>query len=286
MRICRYDDNRVGLVRGGRLYDASAVLERLSPARWPWPVGDAFIAALDSLRPDLERVAGQAEPLALAEVQLLSPVANPSKIVAAPVNYRKHLEEVRVDETLHHGLDVKSIDSLGLFLKSASSLVGPSHGVDLRFLDRRNDHEIELGVVIGKKANCVSRDRALEHVAGYAIALDMTVRGTEERSMRKSIDSYSVLGPWLVTADEIPDPGALDLELRINGEVRQHSNTRNLIFDVPKLIELASSFYTLHPGDIIMTGTPDGVGRVAPGDRIEACIQTIGSMAVAVRAAE
>jgi 2-keto-4-pentenoate hydratase/2-oxohepta-3-ene-1,7-dioic acid hydratase in catechol pathway len=224
--------------------------------------------------------------LSPTEVRLLSPVANPSKIVAAPVNYRKHLEEVRVDETLHHGIDVKSIDTLGLFLKSASSLVGPSHGVELRFLDRRNDHEIELGVVIGKKASRVSRERALDYVAGYAIALDMTVRGTEERSMRKSIDSYSVLGPWLVTADEIPDPGALDLELRINGEVRQSSNTRNLIFDVPKLIELASSFYTLHPGDIIMTGTPDGVGRVAPGDRIEARIEMIGSMEVAVRAAK
>jgi 2-keto-4-pentenoate hydratase/2-oxohepta-3-ene-1,7-dioic acid hydratase in catechol pathway len=143
-----------------------------------------------------------------------------------------------------------------------------------------------IGVVIGKKASRVSRERALDYVAGYAIALDMTVRGTEERSMRKSIDSYSVLGPWLVTADEIPDPGALDLELRINGEVRQSSNTRNLIFDVPKLIELASSFYTLHPGDIIMTGTPDGVGRVAPGDRIEARIEMIGSMEVAVRAAK
>jgi 2-keto-4-pentenoate hydratase/2-oxohepta-3-ene-1,7-dioic acid hydratase in catechol pathway len=103
--------------------------------------------------------------------------------------------------------------------------------------------------------------------------------------MRKSVDSYSVLGPWLVTADEIPNPGELDIEIRVNGEVRQSSNTRNLIFDVPKLIELASSFYTLHPGDIIMTGTPDGVGPVAPGDRLEARIQSIGSMQVAVHAA-
>jgi 2,4-didehydro-3-deoxy-L-rhamnonate hydrolase len=216
---------------------------------------------------------------------LLSPVANPSKIIAAPVNYQKHLDEVRVDRGLHHGTDVKPIAKIGVFLKAVSSLVGAGQGVDLRFLDRRNDHEVELGVVIGKKADRVSRARALEHVAGYAIALDMTVRGPEERSMRKSIDSYSVLGPWLVTADEIPNPGALDLEIRVNGEVRQSSNTRNLIFDVPKLIELASSFYTLHPGDIMMTGTPDGVGPVGPGDRLEARIQSIGSMQVAVRAA-
>ena len=103
--------------------------------------------------------------------------------------------------------------------------------------------------------------------------------------MRKSIDSYSVLGPWLVTADEIEDPGGLDLELAIGGDTRQKSNTRNLIFDVPKLIELASSFYTLCPGDVIMTGTPSGVGPVKPGDVIDASIERIGSMRVEIRAA-
>jgi 2-keto-4-pentenoate hydratase/2-oxohepta-3-ene-1,7-dioic acid hydratase in catechol pathway len=285
MKICRYDDDRVGLVRDGQVYDASAALGSIPALRWPVPLGDALVANLNSLRPELEHAAACAGPQPLAAVRLQSPVANPSKIVAAPVNYQKHFDEVRVDQGLHHGQEVKPIARIGLFLKAVSSLVGAGHGVNLRFLDRRNDHEVELAVVIGTRADRVSRERALEHVAGYAIALDMTVRGPEERSMRKSVDSYSVLGPWLVTADEIPNPGELDIEIRVNGEVRQSSNTRNLIFDVPKLIELASSFYTLHPGDIIMTGTPDGVGPVAPGDRLEARIQSIGSMQVAVHAA-
>ena len=190
-----------------------------------------------------------------------------------------------VDPSLHHGLDIKPIEKIGLFLKSVSSLVGPGQGVALRFPERRNDHEVELAVVIGKTADRVARAEALDYVAGFAIGLDMTVRGPEERSMRKSIDSYSVLGPWLVTADEIEDPGGLDLELAIGGDTRQKSNTRNLIFDVPKLIELASSFYTLCPGDVIMTGTPSGVGPVKPGDVIDASIERIGSMRVEIRAA-
>jgi 2-keto-4-pentenoate hydratase/2-oxohepta-3-ene-1,7-dioic acid hydratase in catechol pathway len=95
-----------------------------------------------------------------------------------------------------------------------------------------------------------------------------------------------VLGPWLVTADEIPDPGLLDLQLELNGELRQQSNTRHLILGVPQLIELASSFYTLHPGDVVLTGTPEGVSPIAPGDRVVATIERIGTMQVSVRAAE
>jgi 2-keto-4-pentenoate hydratase/2-oxohepta-3-ene-1,7-dioic acid hydratase in catechol pathway len=121
-------------------------------------------------------------------------------------------------------------------------------------------------------------------VAGYAIGLDMTIRGPEERSYRKSLDTFSVLGPWLVTADELEDPHALELALSVNGEIRQHSNTRQLIFGIRKLIAYASKAYTLHPGDIIMTGTPDGVAPVVPGDTIHARIEGIGDMDVRVRA--
>jgi len=112
----------------------------------------------------------------------------------------------------------------------------------------------------------------------------MTVRGTEDRSLRKGVDTYSVLGPWLVTADEIADPDKLDLEILVNDEMRQKSNTSNLIFDCAKLIEYASAFMTLYPGDIIMTGTPEGVGPVVPGDTMQARIEGIGSMSVPVRA--
>src|SRR5207302_2075817 len=105
-----------------------------------------------------------------------------------------------------------------------------------------------------------------EHVAGYCIGFDITVRGPEERSLRKSIDGYTVLGPWLVTADEVKDPAALDLELKVNGETRQRANTRDLIIPIPELIAFASSFYTLMPGDVLLTGTPEGVGPIGPGD--------------------
>jgi 2-keto-4-pentenoate hydratase/2-oxohepta-3-ene-1,7-dioic acid hydratase in catechol pathway len=125
----------------------------------------------------------------------------------------------------------------------------------------------------------------MNYVAGYSIALDMTVRGTEDRSLRKSLDSYAVLGPWLVTPDEIPNPGNLEFSIKVNDELRQHANTRDLIFDIPKLIEYSSSFYTLHPGDIIMTGTPEGVGPVKPGDVMHVEFEEIGKMDVAVRAA-
>ena len=131
-----------------------------------------------------------------------------------------------------------------------------------------------------------ARGEALGYVAGYCIGLDITLRGPEERSLRKSIDTYCVLGPALVTADEIPDPGQLALELQVNGEPRQSANTRDLIIDVPGLIELASSFYTLHPGDVLLTGTPEGVAPIVPGDVMTARIERIGSMQVAVSSSD
>ena len=219
-------------------------------------------------------------------MSLLSPVANPGKIIAAPVNYRKHLQEVLDDSNLHHDNQINHIQRAGLFLKANSSVVGASEGVALRKLDRRNDHEVELAVVIGKTAANVTREDALNYVAGYCIGLDITIRGPEERSFRKSPDTYTVLGPWLVTRDEIADPGKLDFSISVNGEVRQHSNTSELILGVPELIEFASSFYTLQPGDVIITGTPEGVASIKPGDAMFAEIEGIGSMRVDVRSAE
>jgi 2-keto-4-pentenoate hydratase/2-oxohepta-3-ene-1,7-dioic acid hydratase in catechol pathway len=227
-----------------------------------------------------------ARTLALDAVRLLSPIANPGKIVAAPVNYEKHRIEATTDPGLHGNNpgSAFNIHSAGLFLKSTSSLVGPGEGVVIRRPDRRTDHEVELVIVIGRKADRVSGADAMEHVAGYAIGLDISIRGSEDRSFRKSPDTYSVLGPWLVTADEIPDPGSLDLQIAVNGEVRQQSNTRLMILGVAELIEMASSMYTLHPGDLIFTGTPEGVSPIHAGDSIAATIAHIGTMAVAVRA--
>ncbi len=285
MRLCRFDDNRLGLVNGDKVHDVSAALEELPAQRWPLPRGDLLIAHLGRLRPVIERLAAGSPARALSTVRLLSPVANPTKIIGAPINSKDHIEESKRDPGIAHGRVIKTIGDWGLFLKASSALVGPAEGVALRFLDRRNDHEAELAVVIGKAGDRVAREAALDHVAGYAIGLDMTVRGPELPSFRKSIDSYAVLGPWLVTADEVPDPDNLDFELKVNGVTRQKSNTRHLDYDVRRLVEYASSYYSLYPGDIIMTGTPSGVGPVQPGDTMMVTMERVGTMTVAVRAA-
>jgi 2,4-didehydro-3-deoxy-L-rhamnonate hydrolase len=288
LRLCQFDDNRLGLVQGGLLRDVTTVLNELPALRYPVPLGDPLIAALPRLR---ERIlaaasAGQAKPV--SSVRLLSPVASPSKVVAAPVNYKKHLEEVTADPNLHHQntAHIQAIHQSGLFLKATSSIVGPSQGVMIRHPDRRTDHEVELAVVIGKRAKSVGRKDALGYVAGYCIGLDITVRGPEERSLRKSIDTYTVLGPWLVTSEELPDPSGLELSISVNGDLRQHANTRDLILGVSELIEFATSFYTLLPGDVLLTGTPEGVGPIHPGDLMHACIEGIGEMDVPVAASE
>lgn len=285
MQLCRYDDNRLGLVEGDSVRDVSAALNELPQQRYPLPRFDLLVASLPAVRRRVEALAGQSERRPLSGIKLLSPVANPGKIMGAPVNYRKHLEEARGDPAIHHQKQVSDIQQAGVFLKATSSVVGPGEGVAVRHLDRRNDHEVELAAIIGKSGRNIPHARAFDYIAGYCIGLDMSVRGPEERSLRKSVDSYTVLGPWFVTADEIGKPGELELRLSVNGELRQQANTRELIMGIPELIELASSFYSLHPGDVLLTGTPEGVGPVKPGDRMLAEIQGIGRMEVAVRAA-
>ena len=287
MRFCRFGDGRLGLVEDSQVRDVTTALDVLPTYRYPFPTHDLFIANLDKIIDRVRTIQSSSPAIPLTGLQLLSPVANPSKIIGAPVNYQKHLDEVRTDAQLHHDNQAHTavIHKTGLFLKACSALVGPSEGIALRKLDRRNDHEVELAVVIGRRANNVSRAEALQYVAGYAIGLDLTIRGPEERSLRKSADTYAVLGPWLVTADEIRNPGDLNLKISVNGEERQNSNTKYMILGVPELIEFASAFYTLNPGDVIMTGTPEGVSPIQPGDNILATIENIGSMEVKVRAA-
>lgn len=285
MRLCRFGDGRLGVVEDSNVRDVTAALNVLPHYQYPFPGHDVLIANLPAVRARIEEIAPNAPMVPLAGLHLTSPVANPGKIVAAPVNYQKHLEEARQDVAIHHSNTVAAIHTAGLFLKATSSLVGASEGIALRKLERRTDHEVELAFVIGRRANNVSRKDALDYVAGYSIGLDITIRGPEERSLRKSPDSYTVLGPWLVTADEIPNPGELDLQISVNGEQRQKSNTRHLILGVAELIEFASSFYTLHPGDVVITGTPEGVSPIEPGDTIVASIERIGTMEVRVRLA-
>ena len=288
MKFCRFDDERLGLVDGNSVRDVTAALDVLPRCSYPLPQHDIFIANLEAVTTRARAVAKDARALPLESVTLLSPVANPGKIIAAPVNYQKHLTEVRDNPQLHGNNPghTFTIQTAGLFLKATSSLVGPGQGIVVRCAKRRTDHEVELAVVIGRTASRVKRDEALSYVAGYSIGLDISIRGSEDRSFRKSPDSYSVLGPWLVTADEIPHPGALDLQLTVNDQLRQDSNTKYMILGVPELIELASAFYTLQPGDLLFTGTPEGVSPIQAGDHIVATIDKIGSMSVTTRADE
>lgn len=282
MKICRFDNDRLGIVEGDEVLDVTDALAAIPPQKWPYRHGDALIANLPAVLERARALAPRATRRKLGEIRLRPPVANPSKIVNAPINYQAHIDEAKRDQGIAHGREIKTIADWGLFLKSPSSLVGAGDGIRLRFPERRNDHEVELAVVIGREANRVHRDRALDYVCGYSIGLDMTLRGPELPSFRKSIDTYSVLAPWLVTRDEVPDPNSLELWLSVNGEQRQRSNTRRMVYDVPRLIEYATSFYTLYPGDLIFSGTPEGVGPVKPGDEIRAGIERVGEFAIRV----
>jgi len=288
LKLCRFGSDRLGVVERETVRDVTAALDVLPAHRYPFPAHDVLIANLGKVMARVKEVLSEAPAIPLAGVKLLSPVANPGKIVAAPVNYQKHLDEVKADSQIHAGnpAHTVTIQNAGLFLKATSSLAGAGEGIAVVKPDRRTDHEVELVVVIGRPARHVPRADALGYVAGYCIGLDVSIRGSEDRSFRKSPDSYSVLGPWLVTADEIQNPGDLDLQISVNGALRQKSNTRYLILGVPELVELASSFYTLYPGDVIFTGTPEGVSPIEPGDHSVATIQKIGTMEVDVRAAE
>jgi 2-keto-4-pentenoate hydratase/2-oxohepta-3-ene-1,7-dioic acid hydratase in catechol pathway len=287
MRFCRFGQGRLGLVDGNAVRDVTAALDVLPTYRYPLPTHDVLVANLEAIAARVRTIASGAPTIPLERLVLLSPVANPGKVIAAPVNYEKHLHEVRTDVQLsaNNPNNTLTIHKAGLFLKATSSLVGPGEGVAIRRPDRRTDHEVELVIVIGRLANQVSAADAMGYVAGYAIGLDISIRGSEDRSFRKSADSYTVLGPWLVTADDVPHPGELEMQLTVNGTVRQQSNTRHMILGVPQLIELASSIYTLHPGDLLFTGTPEGVSPIEAGDRIVATIEQLGSMEVITRAA-
>jgi 2-keto-4-pentenoate hydratase/2-oxohepta-3-ene-1,7-dioic acid hydratase in catechol pathway len=282
MKICRFNGDRLGVVSGDQVIDVTPVLALIAPQTYPLPQKDLLIEALPQLRSAIELEAQTGECHALASVRFETPVANPGKIIGAPINYKAHVEESKTDAGIGHGRTITTIGDWGMFLKAGSSLIGCSDDIVLRFPERRNDHEVELGVVIGKQGSQIAAANAMEYIAGYTVALDMTLRGPEFQCFRKSIDSYSVIGPWLVTADEVANPNDLDLWLTVNGEPRQKSNTSYLVYDIARLIEFASSFYTLMPGDIIMTGTPEGVGPIKPGDVIEACVESIGQFSIRV----
>lgn len=276
MKLCRFEGG-YGLVAGDVAIDVTDIVETVAGPGDPLMTALPRLAALSAA----ERTARPKRQL--ADLALLSPVRAPSRILAAPNNYRDHLAEMK--EHAEANGRFGGVYEAGLFLKATTSLVGPSEGIAQRFLDRRTDHEVELVVIIGLPGSDIPLERVMDHVAGYALGLDITLRGPEERSLRKSIDTYTVLGPWLVTPDELPDLGTRTLSLSLNGTLRQNAPLSTMVCDVPHIVEYASRFYRLNPGDLIYTGTPAGVGPIHPGDVITAGADGIGTMDVQVRAA-
>jgi 2-keto-4-pentenoate hydratase/2-oxohepta-3-ene-1,7-dioic acid hydratase in catechol pathway len=221
------------------------------------------------------RAAGALKPL--DEVKLNPPVLAPGKILAVGLNYAAHAAEQNLQPP-----EVPLI-----FSKNVTALIGPGDSIQLPRISEKVDYEAELAVVIGKEAKSVTADRALDYVAGYTIMNDVTARDLQRSERQwaraKGLDTFGPCGPYLVTKDEIPDPQVLDLELRVNGDVRQSSNTNDLIFNISQIVQFVSQDLTLKPGDIISTGTPSGVGvyRDPPvflkgGEEIEINISGIG----------
>ena len=220
----------------------------------------------------------------LANIKLNPPVLTPGKILAVGLNYAAHAAEQ----------NIRPPEAPLIFSKNVTALTGPDDCIVLPRISDRIDYEAELAVVIGKEAKSVPADLALDYVAGYTIMNDVTARDLQRNEKQwaraKGLDTFAPCGPWLVTRDEISDPHNLDIELRVNGELRQKSNTSDLIFDIPRIIEFVSQDLTLRPGDIISTGTPSGVGvyRQPPvflrdGDNVEITIQGIGTLRNSVR---
>jgi 2-keto-4-pentenoate hydratase/2-oxohepta-3-ene-1,7-dioic acid hydratase in catechol pathway len=299
------DRRRAGIVLGDEVLDATDFAEILE-ARGEWietgvlpeyhHIEGAFQDAVDlfhcgsqcrlSIRSrlaaeptlkDETRKRGALVPL--NTVKLGAPVANPSKILAVGLNYREHAKET--------GSELP--DRPLIFSKCTSSLTGPDAPIRIPRISDQIDYEAELAVVIGAETRSVKAADALNYIAGYTIMNDVTARDLQKQERQwvraKGLDTFAPCGPWLVTFDEIADSAALDIELRLNGEIRQKSNTSDLIFKIPELIEFISQDLTLKPGDIITTGTPPGVGfaRKPPsflkaGDKIDITIAGIGTL--------
>lgn len=213
------------------------------------------------------------------DVKVEAPVTAPSKIICVGHNYREHILEMGRELPTHPVV----------FAKFANTIIGPEDDIPFYPISEQLDYEAEFTFVIGKQARNVSEEDALDYVAGYTIANDVTYRDIQRRTLQwmqgKSVDGSAPMGPWLVTTDELQDPSGLDVVLTVNGEVRQKTNTSNLVFTVQKLVAFLSNLMTLEPGDVILSGTPGGVGVamdpptfLKDGDVVRIEIDKIGAL--------
>lgn len=272
MKISRFNEGQLGIVVDDRyVVDVTSIVGE-DAGMWP-PIGATrLIANFARLKPVIEAALTQLPRVPIEDVRLLTPVPWPNKVIAYPVNYHDHGREMQAGYRATHQ---------GFFLKPNSSLSGAGEPVVLPNVPTREvHHESELAIVIGKQGRDIARDDWQQYVFGYACLLDMVVRGREERVFRKAYDTFCPVGPWIVTADEVGDPANLEMKLWVNGELKQHANTRDLVLDIPGMIEMASAVMTLYPGDIIATGTPAGVGKVSDGDKVRIRIERVGEMTV------
>lgn len=248
MKLLRYgplgQEKPGALDADGQARDLSLLVPDFTP-EWLAPDKLEALAAID-----LKRM-----PLVPKGVRFGAPVAGTRQFIAIGLNYRKHAQEA--------GMEIPKEPVV--FTKALTSLAGPNDDVMLPPGSEAGDWEIELGFVIGTTARQVSRDQALAHVAGYCLANDVSERDWQMKrggqwNKGKSFDGFGPIGPWLVTSDELPDPHDIPLELKVNDQVRQRSNTADMIFSIAEIVSHLSQFMTLLPGDVVITGTPEGVG--------------------------
>lgn len=280
MRLTVFNDDRLGVLSGdGTIVD---ITDLVSEHVKPGDRMNELIEGWASLKDTVAERAAAGNGIPEAEATLRAPQPRPRNLFAAPVNYHKHQAEMGGEQGVYKGANIMSVEVRKGFLKAVTSIVGPDGTIELPWADRRFDHEAEIGVIIGREAKGVSVEEALDYVFGYTPLLDITLRGDEDRSFRKSMDTFTPIGPYIVTADEVPEPENLDFWLTVNGEERQRSNTSYLIYGIAKLISVYSEVMTLQPGDIIATGTPEGVGQIVPGDTVVLTIPEVGELTMGV----
>lgn len=277
MRLVTFEAD--GSARPGVLTESNGIFD-LSAAGFQTTLD--VIAASSAGRTKIEKFIDESAPdsaFSLSTVKLLAPIQRPPKLICVGLNYRDHALE-----SGHKLPDVPTI-----FSKFSTAIIGPGDNIVLPKVSKTPDYEAEFAFVIGRGGRHIAKDKWRDHVFGYTIMNDVSARdyqyATSQFLMGKTFDTFAPIGPWIVTDDEIADPHALDISLEINGEVLQNSNTRELIFKVPELVEFLSSVFTLEPGDIVSTGTPSGVGvhrkpqrLLQPGDDVVVKIPAIGEL--------
>lgn len=278
MKLLRFETDgrvRLGVLQGERIAPLDALADTYPTMLSIVAGGEAALRAVANAS---EAASGT---LALADVRLLAPIERPGKYLAIGMNYRRHVEEAK-------RLGQPTPANQFWFNKQTTCLAGPYDDIEPG-VTRALDYEVELGVVIGKTAKGVSEADAPAHVFGYVVANDVSARDWQMHSptftMGKSFDTHGPIGPWIVTADEIPDPHRLALRCLVNGEVRQDSDTSELIYDVWQQIAYLSTAFTLEPGDLLATGTPHGVGAgmqpprfLKPGDVVRCEVEGVGAI--------